>query len=495
VSDLNPLSVFRILVFPVSFSLAVGLLVVLDSTLAPYHPLWQSALDYEIARNFLWTITTFSTLVLIAIAANYRDCLFNHRYQIAAIIMIVAPAIGGINLIRLDPPDLAMVLVTLFWLASVIVEDRPVLVPRVLIVLMLCLMWLTIGALMTKGPSVFLSLPSVISKLMVIFLLANLIATRHDHEVALKALVVVAAISACIAILILALYLLTGYALTFDDRKDEHFKCYGWICMFRATGLTPTPQMLGHLLVMGIALGLFMPLRTWMRLLLVAVMIAGAVLTLSVGVVLAVSVVLVLFPIYRWPSRYAHILTTYATTIWLTHVTGLWAWVYQFANKFLLADLGVNIRVWTYRGGADLIEKNPGFGIGALRHIPGSMHFSTPHNTYMQVALEMGLPAWLLFTTLLVYLFLSCWRIAARAKDPVTRRWMSGMLLGFSGMLVHFISEPMFPNNLPWTFMGLITAGIIVYGRTRTDPQWAAISRARPRVQRLARTMRNAGHQ
>lgn len=492
-SNINLAGIIRYLMLPIALSLAMGLLVVYDSTLATYHPLWQLVLDYEIAHNYLWTATTLTLLIAIAVSVNYRGWLFSQRYRIATILLIASPALGGLNIFRLDPPDIAVVLVTIFWLASVLVEDRPVLIPRVIIALLLGLVWFAAGSVMTNGVYILLSLPSVLSKVIIVFLLANLIVTPRDHEIALKALIAVALVSACIAILAEGLYLLTGYAFTFDDRVNEHFKCFGWICMFRATGLTPTPQLLGHLLIMGIGLALFLQVRSWIRLLIVVVMFVGAVSTLSVGVGLTVCIVLALFPIFRWPSRYPYILTAYASLVWLVHVTGIWAWAYRAANDLLLASYGANIRIWTYRGGVELIEENPVFGIGALRQIPGSMHFTTPHNAYLQIALELGLPAACLFIALLIYLFISCWLIAARAPKARTRHWMRGLLLGYLGMLVHFFSEPLYNNNLPWAYMGLIAAGIIIYGRASTDREQTAIFQAAPRLRRLSRTLRNGG--
>jgi len=494
VSSINLLGILRYLALPLALSLSMGLLVVYDSSLASYHPLWQLTLDYMIAHNYLWTATTLALLAIIAISANYRGWLFNQRYRITIILLIATPALGGLNIFRLDPPDIALMIATIFWLISVLVEDRPVRVPRVVIALLLGLVWFAVGAMMTNGAYVILSLPSVLSKLMIMFLLANLILTPRDLDMALKTLVVVAVASACIAILAEGLYLLTGYAFTFDDRVDEHFKCFGWVCMFRATGLTPTPQVLGHLLIMGIGLALFLQVRTWIRLLIIIVMFVGAISTLSVGVGLTVIIVLALFPILRWPSRYPYILTAYASVVWLVHVTGFWAWAYRATNDLLLASYGANVRIWTYRGGAELIEKHPIFGIGALKQIPGSMHFTTPHNAYLQIALEMGLPAACLFIALLIYLFISCWSIAAQAQDTKTRHLMCGLLLGYLGMLVHLLSEPFYTNNLPWAYMGLIAAGIIIYGRASTDQEQTAIRQATPCVQRLARTLQNAGH-
>lgn len=486
--------ILHYLVLPVALSLAMGLLVAYDDSVAAYHPLWQFTLDYEILRHYLWTATALTLLIAIAVSLNYRGWAFTHRYRIAIILLIAAPALGGLNLIRLDPPDVAVVLATLLWLFSVLVEDRPLLAPRVVIALLLGLAFFAVGSIMTGGLYIILSLPSIFTKLIIVFLFANLITTAREHEIALKAMITVAVVSACIAILAEGVYLLTGYAFTFDDRVDEHFKCFGWICVFRATGLTPTPQVLGHLLILGIGLALFLQVRTWLRLLIITVLLVGAMSTMSVGVGLTVGVILVMFPIFRWPSRYPYILSAYASVFWLVHVTGFGAWAYRTANELLLASYGVNVRIWTYRGGAELIEKHPVFGIGALKQIPGSMHFTTPHNTYMQVALEMGLPAACLFVALLIYLFISCWHVAARASDARSRYWMSGLLLGFLGMLVHFISEPMFPNNLPWTYLGLVTAGIIIYRRSYTDLEQATINQTVQASQRLSRKLRNAGH-
>jgi len=485
----------KLLAPPSLFALAMGLLVAYDARLSPYHPLWQLTLDYGIVQNYLWTGTTLTAALLLMLVAIYRSWLFQHRYQIAVFLLLVSPAIGGLNLGRVDPADIAVLLASLFWLSAVFVEDLPTPVPRVVIALLLALVICALGALMTVGAGIILSLSSIFSKLMVLFLLANLIATPHDHDVALKALIVIAVVSALIAALILAVYFLTGYAFSLDDRTDEQFKCLGWICLLRATALTPTPQLLGHLLIMGLGLALFLRVRIWLHLLIIGVLVLGGILTVSVGVMLSMGIVLVIFPIYRWPSYYLRILIAYATVAWLTLTTGLGAWVYDVATDVLLASYGVDIRVWTYRVGAELLDRSPVFGIGVLQQIPGSMTFTTPHNVYLQIALQLGLPAAGLFIGLLIYLFASSWLIAARAPDLSTRHWMRGLMLGFSGMIVHFTSEPLYTSNLPWAYMGLVTAAIIVYGRVDYTRERGLIGRFAPDPRRLARDLRNTARQ
>ena len=485
----------KLLAPPSLFALAMGLLVTCDSRLAPYHPLWQLTLDWEIVQNYLWTGTTLAVAALLTLAMAYRSWIFQHRYQIAGIVLLVSPAIGGLNLGRVDPGDLATLLVSLFWLSALLVEDLPTPVPRVVLAFLLSLAIFALGSIMTGGIGIFLSLPSILSKLMVLFLLANLIRTPKDHDVAIKALITIAVISAFIGAFFVALYFFTGYAFSLDDRPGEQFKCLGWICMLRATAFAPTPQLLGHLLIMGLGLALFLRVRTWLHLLIIGVLILGGVLTLSVGVMLSMGVLIVMFPIFRWPSHYLQILVAYATIAWLSLTTGLGAWVYDMANDMLLASYGVEIRIWTYRVGAQLLEQNPIFGIGVLKQIPGSMSFTTPHNAYMQIALEMGLPAAGLFIGLLIYLFTSSWLVAARAPDASTGHWMRGLMLGFLGMMVHFISEPMYTSNLPWAYMGLVTAAIIIYGRV-DQPRGRGVSdRIAPDPQRLARVLRNTARQ
>ena len=180
------------LVLPIALSLALGLLVAYDDRVAPYHPLWQFALDYEILQHYLWTTTALILILLISVGLNYRDQAFSHRYRIAVILLIAAPALGGLNLIRLDPPDVAVVLATLLWLSSVLVEDRPLRAPRVVIALLLGLAFFAVGSIMTGGLYIVLSLPSIFTKLIIVFLLANLIVSPRDHDIALKALITVA---------------------------------------------------------------------------------------------------------------------------------------------------------------------------------------------------------------------------------------------------------------------------------------------------------------
>jgi hypothetical protein len=475
-------------------SVAVGLLVVADARLASYHPLWQLVLPYEVARDYLWTTTAFALLLAVALAAAHRDRLFHHRYLVAAVLLLATPALGGLDVGRVGPTDLAAVLVTLFWILSVLGEGRPVLVPRVVIALLLGLAICALGSITAGGPGIILAMPAIISKLVVLFLAATLITTPAEHRAAIRALIAVALISACIAVVTVAVYLLTGFVFTLDDRVDEHFKCLGWICMLRATALTPAPQVLGHLLILGMALALFLPVRRWILLLVALMLLAGGVSTLSVGVLLALGVVLALFPIFRWPWFFPHILISYLAVAWLAFVSGIGGWAYGFANEKLLASYGVDIRIWTYIRGAELVQDHPVFGIGVLREIPGSMHFSTPHNAYLQIALQMGLPAATLFIALLLYLFGSSWRIAARSADAEARHWMRALMLALTGIMIHFLSEPLYTNNLPWAYMGLITAGIVIYRSAAAGARCGPVGASWPRLQRVSRTLLNRGY-
>jgi hypothetical protein len=474
----------------IAIGIAFAFLVAYGDRIAPYHPLWDATLDYDYLHDHLWTATfLIATLVALPIGLS-AGWLFEHRFRIAVALLIAAPALGGLNFFRLDPPDIALLVVGVFWLLSVLVENRPVLVPRMLITLLLGIGLLAVGSVAVGGPYIILSLPSIASKLGVLLLIATLIASAKDHAVALRTLAAVALISALIAILAEGIYLLTGYALTFDDRVDEHFKCFGWICVFRATGLTPTPQILGHLLMMGLAVTLFLRVSLAVKISMVSILLIGAVSTMSVGVLIAVGFVMVMYPIARWPSHGWRIAVVYALLGWLLFATGAAAWVYTMANEMLLAGSGVEARVWTYRGGAELIEKHPVFGIGALKQIPGSLHFSTPHNTYMQVALELGLPAAFLFTSMLAYLLVSCWLVARGAEDENTLRWMRALLLGMLGLLLHFMSEPMYPNNLPWTYLGLVAAGIVVHRDVLYRKRPLPVPGFTPTVVQLSRIMR-----
>ncbi|MFV2045663.1 MAG: O-antigen ligase family protein, partial [Anaerolineales bacterium] len=446
-------------------------LVSFDSSFAPYHPLWNLARPFDVAHNYLWTATVVPLLLGVLLAAKRMDWLFANRYRIAVCLLVVAPAFGGINIGRLDITDIVTAFAALFFLMTLLVEDRPVLIPRIILALLLGLALFAAASAVTGGPYVILTAPAVFLKLMLLFLLANLISTPHDHQIGLKALVIVAFASAIMAILGQAVYLTTGYAFTVDDRPEEQFKCFGWICVLRATGFTASPQVLGHLLILGLGLTLLMPARARVRLFVLAVLLVGVVLTFSWGVAVTVAVLLILFPLLRWPSRSLPILITYAGVAWILHVTGAAASLYQFADSALLGSSGVTARIWTYRGGLELIAQHPIFGIGALGYIPGSLQFSTPHNAYMQIALELGLPAATLFVILVLYLLISCGMTALRIRDTESKRWVGGLFLGLVGMLIHFLSEPLYTNQIPWVYMGLVTSAIVVHKQSGTERQ------------------------
>jgi O-antigen ligase len=110
-------------------------------------------------------------------------------------------------------------------------------------------------------------------------------------------------------------------------------------------------------------------------------------------------------------------------------------------------DYAANVRTALWSAGIRMAEANPltGVGVGnfkaALRRYenPGDNLFNIAHNTYIEIAAEMGIPALALFLALLTATFLSMGRVrlaARRAGAPLIARAAEGIQVGLGGYAV-----------------------------------------------------------
>lgn len=452
---------------PVLAAVALGALVSHDALFGIHHPFWTSTLELGHARSYLWSASAIALLAVMLYFLAKAPGLYANRYRVAIVLLVTSPAITGFNIGRLDPTDIVAMIGSVFWFATMLGEDRPIQVQRRVLAVLAIIGLAAVASAHNGGIGALLSAPAVALKLLFMFLLCDLIRLVRDHEFAMRMIVYVAAFSAFVALASQLIYQVTGLALTLDDRLDEWFKCFGGFCVLRASGLTPSPQALGHLLIMGISLALFMPCKLRPRILLLGVLVVGAGLTFSYGVLLAIGIILVAYPLVRWPRAYPLILLGYAMAGWLLHVTGIVAATYSYVVTHLLGAAGVNARVWTYRAALEHIVDHPLIGSGALRAIPGSLHFNLAHNAYMQIAFELGLIAAAAFTALGLYVTYAAIRAAIVTTCADTRRWLTGLATGLIGMQIHFMSEPLYTNHIPWIFMGVGCCAVVLYDRRK----------------------------
>ena len=115
-------------------------------------------------------------------------------------------------------------------------------------------------------------------------------------------------------------------------------------------------------------------------------------------------------------------------------------------------------RVEIWKGGLQMIREHPlvGTGFGAFpffisQYISDasleSLHRRDAHNTYLLIAAEMGLPAFIAFLVVLGAIFRMAWQVYRNTEDPFLRGIALGFIAGFIGLLTANIFGSRFNSN------------------------------------------------
>ncbi len=154
----------------------------------------------------------------------------------------------------------------------------------------------------------FLSQRTFINKCVLLLMITSTLATTDLSGFAAKLLSAVAVASAILAIGGLILYLSTGITFTAEDLATYQYKDTPLGVLPRATALMPTTQSLAHLLRVGLSTLLFIPVRPVLRFAGVGLICVAISVTFSTVAVIAMAVVLAIWPFLRWPERTFHFL-------------------------------------------------------------------------------------------------------------------------------------------------------------------------------------------
>jgi O-antigen ligase len=252
----------------------------------------------------------------------------------------------------------------------------------------------------------------------------------------------------------------------------------------RATGTIGDPNEFAADLLVGLSLGAGFAVargsRTSLRLLgLAAVPLCGLGIFLSVsrGGLVAMSVVFIVavFAAGRW--RFA------ATTTLLIVAVGGVVYFTAFAplpaRERVLTTNGGTGRTELWHVGLRIVKTHPAGGIGAGNYVSVSPQYALApglithgdliftkepkpaHNTYLQVAAELGLPGLLLFLTVIfgcVACALRAARIAARRSDVTLEALSRAVFLGTVGLLAAFFFISQMHSKILWGLLALAPA-------------------------------------
>jgi len=385
---------------------------------------------------------------------------FAHRDIVLTLILIVSCGFTGINVGPLELTDGAFLFVLCIWLVCSFIEHRPIVSPVPVLAMILVLFFLFVASIINGGITTIAGLHSPTMKLLYCILVIEIASRPRAHPVALRAFMGIAIMSAIVGILSSVVYILTGFAFTMDDLPEYQFKNTPFGKMLRCTAFLPRTQPFGHLMIIATCLALFLPMTLKRRLLLVALFGLGIAFTFSTGAAMTLAAVFLVWIIIRSPRHLLHYVTLVGSAVLLAHFTGLLAWVYE-ELIVPIGGWGAGDRVEFNRVAVRIIREHPWIGMG-FRNVIRVL--TTPiHNTYLQMAADIGCIGGAVFTALVLYLAVSVSVLARRTVNPETRALLKAFSLAMIGICIHFCVEPFYDNMITWMFLGLVTATLVRY--------------------------------
>lgn len=134
-------------------------------------------------------------------------------------------------------------------------------------------------------------------------------------------------------------------------------------------------------------------------------------------------------------------------------------------------DTSSRKRLTIWEGGLDMMKEQPLFGVGYGRfpEVIGKYRPSVagmdPHNNFLKIGAEMGIPALVSFVGVLAVCFCHAWRLFTRVEDPL----LKAIVLGYCGSIVGLIVANLFGSRLESaeisTQFWAMTGGIVILNR------------------------------
>jgi len=143
------------------------------------------------------------------------------------------------------------------------------------------------------------------------------------------------------------------------------------------------------------------------------------------------------------------------------------------------SDLSILQRLFEYNFALNRIKEHPVLGVGMgyelsylVPYIGIPIKWTAVHNEFLWLTLKAGIPALLIFISLLVYLVKKGKELYPKISDPV----MKGFFLGIWSNLIGLIGKSQFadefhkhrPGFLLWVMLGLIVAFDRIYGEKKS---------------------------
>lgn len=470
----RPGALRRLWPFALAALLAAGLVLV-DPYLSSFvpHGFWQRLrmLDFHYKASVIVPLLLVLATWVVAKVSKARD-----TRSLFIVLLIVALQTNGLKLgPGLDLITLLPFVIALWLLAeSLLRPSTPVQLSGLFFfataLLLLDLPYLANPLL--SSPIVFVAnFISVLRGLLVGLVIVSLIRDERDLELTVRALVVVALVSASISVAQTLQSVLTGNAWTLVSEEYETKPTLLGTSQ-RASGLTAWPSWLADFLVAALPFLLFRLVNAKTsreKLALVGgilLLLAGVVGTFTYAAYIAFAAVVCLFPLVCWPHRLLHFAVTLLLAGAVFHWFGGIEWFGHKFEKYFLASAGIIEREVYLRSTLDEITRNPWLGSGFHAELQFSENFyrKRVHNAGLQVWSNLGLAGFLVFVTMLVSILTQLCLLAVGRPGPM-RQLLLALALGLAAKIVEMWAEPHMSAPLVWFHLGVCQAALILANR------------------------------
>jgi len=456
--------------------IAVALLIGLDPYLSTFvdEYYWSLMYLYDIPYkvSLVTAVFIFAMGIVIALAAKAREF---RQIQIVAILIsmqLVSIGAGGV-----DPIDLLTIASIALIIADALANPtRKITFPL--------LMYFALAIAILDLPTVTVDQPfhfviglikyskSAILPLILVYILSN----DRLVDFFLKTLIAVAFVSACIGILQVVIFSLSGIPLVLVANPDDLLKPTPWGIMLRAHGLNPETHTLSTFLLIALPFALLAvtrahsTLRTIFSGIVALTIMMGILLTWSYGGIIAVFLILGLFPLVVWPNKSVHYLLALLLIPVFLYATDLITPIYEMIRDEASMSTGIFQRKQLALIALNEIGRNPwiGHGFETVQFFSGNYVGRPVHNAYLQAWVATGPIGYLVFTFMMFIFTTSAFILgfSGNGDQEYRLRMITLVLVSF---MVLMISEPAFFAASTWVALGIAQALILLHGRKHSN--------------------------
>lgn len=441
---------------------AMGMLVAADAPLS--HAPLVSALFGTALRDYPFAAAGVGTMVGLGASAClvWHDRVWQWCTPFAVALLFLSVHFLGFSAGPLNPSVFAILLVIGVWLMEFLGRDAAL--PRsafrtLAILFFVCALLSTLG---THPSEVFYGLASFLPKLLIAIVIAELLDDRNKVSFAVTAMLWSAGLLAVIALAQVGAYVLfqTVYSIA---ELDYRFVNTPFGPLLRASGFSRTANQfvlpIGVACVISAYLAFALTGRKRRVLFMVLALLTAGAVALSIvrGMWIAMLAGLLLLPFIAKP-RLAPLWTGLVLVLSLIAITSGFAdWVIEsiisLAGSSVVERFDLNIA-----GLRAMLDSPFGTGISNFGSTSPTFERYPVHNAVIQVGSELGLPGFMAFIALLVWISWRLLRATLAATDVDARARVGALLAGYVVLMIAIQMEPEGYSLFLWIYLGLAEA-------------------------------------